>query len=207
MALSPPVAIHGLFCFPAGFFGAFVLAAVPLFFALCQGDFALCEAIAKVDSQGNDGQAFGLSAAGKLVNFILMEQELTGAERLVIPGATRQVLCNVRVHKPSTIGPKIDVSVANIRLSFAQGRYFCTVENQPRLMFLEDKVVVGSGAVLRHDLFARLLGFLLGFLGWLGHGFPSYIGTALNLSRRGCSMQDSQPYPACLASNSMLDCP
>src|SRR5713226_7941860 len=141
-SLSPPVAIHGFFCFPAGFFSAFVLAAVPLFFALRQGDLAFCQAIAKVDSQGNDRQTFGLSAAGQLVDFILVEQELARTERLVIPGTTRQVLRNVRVYEPSACRFEFNESVANIRLSFAQSFHFRTVKDQTGLMLLENMVVV-----------------------------------------------------------------
>ena len=44
-------------------FVAFVLAAVPGFFALRQSDFDFGEAIAKVDAQRNDGQALGLGTA------------------------------------------------------------------------------------------------------------------------------------------------
>ncbi len=56
--LSPPVAIHGLIGFPAGFLGTFILAAVPSFLALRQSDFDLGNAIAEIDTQWNDGQAF-----------------------------------------------------------------------------------------------------------------------------------------------------
>src|SRR5208283_144265 len=56
--LSPPVAIHGLLCFPAGILVTFVLAAVPRLFALGQGDFDLGNAVAEINPQGNDGQTF-----------------------------------------------------------------------------------------------------------------------------------------------------
>jgi hypothetical protein len=53
--LSPPIAIHGFVHFPARFFFAFVGAAIPGFFALGQSDFALGDAVAKIDAQGYDG--------------------------------------------------------------------------------------------------------------------------------------------------------
>src|SRR5260370_25730040 len=151
VALSPPIAVHGFFCFPAGFLGAFVLAAVPLFLALCQGDLAFCQAIAKVDSQGNNGQTFGLGAAGQLVDFILVQQELARTERLVIPGTTRQVLCNVCVYEPSARRFELNESVANIRLSFAQSLHFRAVDDETGLMLLENMVVIVGGTVFRHD--------------------------------------------------------
>src|SRR3982074_2590729 len=69
VALSPPVAIHSLFGFPARFLGALVLPAVPSFFALRQRDFALGDAVAKVYAQRNYGQTLGFGAASELVNF------------------------------------------------------------------------------------------------------------------------------------------
>src|SRR6266436_6424433 len=88
-ALSPPIVVHGLFDFPASFLGAFVLAAVPGLLALRQGDFDLGDAVTKVDLQGDDGQTLGLGAAGELVDFPLVKQKLSRAQRLVVPGATR----------------------------------------------------------------------------------------------------------------------
>ncbi len=78
-ALSPPIAIHGLFHFTSSFLGAFVLAAVPRLLALRQGDFDLGDAVAKVNLQGDDGQTLGLGAAGKLVDLPLVKEELARA--------------------------------------------------------------------------------------------------------------------------------
>src|SRR5258708_5928253 len=97
IALSPPVAIHSLFRFPARFLGALTLAAVPSLFALRQGDLALGDAVAEVYPQGNYGQTFGLGAAGELVDFILVEQQLARAQGFVVPRATRHVLGDVGV--------------------------------------------------------------------------------------------------------------
>jgi len=55
MRLSPPVAIESLIRFPAGILIAFVLAAVPGFFALGERDFDFGEAVAEIDAQRDDG--------------------------------------------------------------------------------------------------------------------------------------------------------
>src|SRR5207302_9727273 len=87
--LSPPIAIHRLFDFPASFLGAFVLAAVPRLLPLRQGDFDLGDAVTKVNLGGNDSQTLRFRAAGKLVDFALVEEEFPGAQGLVIPWPAR----------------------------------------------------------------------------------------------------------------------
>ena len=54
---------NGLANFPFGLFIALGLAAVPLLLALGQRQFALGDALAEIDPQGNDGQAFGVQFA------------------------------------------------------------------------------------------------------------------------------------------------
>src|ERR1700682_1541630 len=89
IALSPPVAIHSLFGFLARFLGALVLAAIPSLLPLCQGDLALGDAVAEVYPQGNYGQTFGLGAAGQLVNFIPVQQQLSRFPGVVGSGGGR----------------------------------------------------------------------------------------------------------------------
>src|SRR5258708_28126808 len=168
IALSPPVAIHSLFGFPARFLGALTLAAVPSLLALRQGDFALGDAVAEVYPQGNYGQTFGLSAASELVDFILVQQKLARAQRLVVPRATRHVLGDVSVDQPRTRGLEVNIGFTDIRLSFAKGFDLGAVEHEAGLIALEQMVVVRSGAVLRHNLLFAFFG-LLGLFGWFVH--------------------------------------
>src|ERR1700740_2747957 len=104
IVLSPPIAIHSLVGFPAGFLGALVLAAIPSLFALRQRDFALGDAVSEVYPQGNYGQTFGLRAASKLVNFIMVQQELPGSEGLVVPRPAWHVLGDMGVDEPRAGG-------------------------------------------------------------------------------------------------------
>src|SRR5260370_17738595 len=140
--LSPPIAIHSLVGFPAGFLGALVLAAVPGLFALRQGDFALGDAVAEVYPQGNDGLTFGLGAAGQLVNFVFVEKQLARAERFVIPGAAGHVLSDVGVDQPGATGLEVNIGVADVGLSLAECLHFGAVEDQPGLIAPDDAVVV-----------------------------------------------------------------
>ena len=68
----------------------------------------------------------------------------------------------MRVHQPGAAGFEIDIGVTDIRLSFAKGLYFRAVKHQSGLIFLQQMIIVGGGAILRDDLFFRLVG-LLGF--------------------------------------------
>src|SRR3982074_1502609 len=129
IALSPPVAIHSLFGFPARFLGALVLAAVPSLFALRQRDLALCDAVAEVYAQGNYGQTFSLSAASEFVNFILVQQQLAGSGGLLVPWAAGHLLRDVGVDEPGSGGLKVNVGIADIRFSLAKSFNFRAMEN------------------------------------------------------------------------------
>src|SRR5437667_11525744 len=87
--LSPPIAIHRLFDFPACFLGAFVLAAVPRLLPLRQGDFDLGDAVTKINPQRYDGQTLGFDSAGELVNFPFVKEQLARSQGLVVPRAAR----------------------------------------------------------------------------------------------------------------------
>src|SRR5438876_8342996 len=101
--LSPPVAIHSLIGFSAGFLGAFVLAAVPLLFALRQSNFALCDAVAEINFYRDDGQSLRLCLNGEFVKLIFMQQQLAAPQRFMVPRAARQILRNVGVDEPGAI--------------------------------------------------------------------------------------------------------
>src|SRR5713226_6621668 len=126
--LSPPIAIHSLVGFLAGFLVALVLAAVPGLLALRQGD------------------------------FVLVQEQLARAQRFVIPWAAGQVLSDVGVDQPGATGLEIDVGVADIGLPLAKGFYFGAMEDQAGIIALQEMVIVGSGAVLRDDLLFGLVG-------------------------------------------------
>src|SRR6267154_1302116 len=180
-SLSPPIAIHGLVGFLAGFLVALVLAPVPSLLALRQSNFALGDAVTEVYPQGNDRQTFGLRASGQLVNFLLVQKQLARSQRLVIPGAAGHILGDVCVDQPRATRFEIDVGVANVGFSLPQGLHLGAVEDHAGLKTFEKVVVVRGGTVLRDDLLFRLVGLagLFGFFGRSGHSVQSHAAAAI----------------------------
>jgi hypothetical protein len=54
------------------------------------------------------------------------------------------------------------------------------VQHQTRFKLLKYVVIVGSGAILRHDEFSRSVPALFWFLVWLGHNLSFYLMPRLN---------------------------
>src|ERR1700731_2172377 len=166
--LSPPIAIHSLFGFPARFLVALVLAAVPDFFALGQRNFALGDAVAKVYPQRDYGQTLGLGAAGQLVDFVLVQQQFPGTQGFMVPRTARHVLRDVGVFEPRAAGLEIDISIANIGLALAKSFNFGAMQDETGLIALQQMIIIRGRAVLRHDLFFAFFG-LFGLFWYFGH--------------------------------------
>ena len=115
------------------------------------------------------------------MNFAFVKKQLAFTEGLVIPRAAGHVLSDVGVDEERDAGLEVDVSVADVGFAFAKGFHFGAEKNESRFHLFEDVIVVGSGTVLRDDLFARVLGVLrflraLSGLGrWLGHNLSFYL--------------------------------
>jgi hypothetical protein len=75
------------------------------------------------------------------------------------------------VYEKRAAGFEVNESIANVGFALAQSFYFGAVQHQARFKLLKYVVIVGSGAILRHDLLAGSFGVpaLLGFLIWHGH--------------------------------------
>src|ERR1700676_4890405 len=130
------------------------------------------------------------------MDLTFVKKQFALAERFVVPRAAGHVLSDVRIDEKRAAGLEIHVGVADVGLAFAQSLHLGAVKHEPRFHFFEDVVVVGSGAVLRDNFFARLLGVLAllgalrGFPGWLNHNLSFYLmmrlirmsGTAAQLS-------------------------
>src|SRR5208282_1078984 len=198
MCLSPPVAIHSLFRFPASILVPLVLAAVPRLLALCQGNFHLGNPVAEIDPQGNDGQSFGLRAARELVDLAPMKQKLAVAQWFMIPRAPRHILGDVRVHQVGSAWLEIHIGIPNIGFPFAQRFHLRAMQHQPRFELLNNMVIVRSGAVLRDNLLAWSLVVLalLRPLVWLGHNLSFYLMPRLMTGKREKShTAHPRPYP------------
>ena len=177
MNLSPPVAIHCLFRFPAGFLGAFILAAVPTLFTLRQSDFDLGNAIAEIDPQRDDGQTFRIGTTRKFINLAFVKEEFAVAQGFVVPGTAWHVLCDVGVDEVSAAGLKIYIGIADISFPFAQSFYFGAMQHQACFQLLKDMVIVGSRAILGDNLLLGPFPILgpLGFVVRLNHDLSFYL--------------------------------
>ncbi len=163
---TPPVFVHGFAQLAPRFLFAFALAAVPLFFTACQGQFAFGNTIAKIDAQRNERQAFLLRFANQFLNFLAMQEQPATRERLMIERAAGAVLGNVAIHQPDAGSADFGVSIPEVRFAVAQSFHFGARQRHAGLHLLEQVVVVGSGAILGNDLLPRCIlfgGFLSGF--------------------------------------------
>ena len=115
------------------------------------------------------------------MNLAFVKKKFTLAEGLVVPRAAGHVLGDVGVDEERAAGLEIHVGVADVGFAFAEGFHFGAVKDEARFHLFEDVVVVGGGAILRDDSFARLLGVfallgaLPGLLSWLGHNLSFYL--------------------------------
>ena len=81
----------------------------------------------------------------------------------MIPRTARQILRNMRVYQPSLAAANFgDRRLAKARLAFAEGFDLGADQDEPCLELVAKSVVVGRRAVLRDDLDAFVLLFLLG---------------------------------------------
>ena len=194
MNSSPPIAIHCLVRFPAGFLVFFVFAAVPRFFTLRQSDFDLGDTFAKINAQGDNGQTFCVGTSRPFVNFAFVQEEFAVAEGFMVPGATGKILGDMGVHEIGPAGLEVHEGIANVGLALAQGLHFGAMENEAGLHPFEDVIVVRSGAILSDNLvglgfgvFAFLLALLWSLLRtllrsviWLSHNLSFYLMARLS---------------------------
>jgi hypothetical protein len=166
--------------FPACFLIALVLATIPGLFALRQGDFDFCFAVAEINSQRNNRQTFRIGTPRQFVYLALVKQKLAVAQRFMVPRSPGEILRNMRIHQKRPARFEIDESVSNVGFSLPQSFYFCPVQHQTGFKLLKYVVIVGSGAILRHDEFARSVPALFWFLVWLGHNLSFYLMPRLN---------------------------
>jgi hypothetical protein len=86
---------HSFTDFPFGLFVSLGLAAVPLLFALGEGDFAFGDAVAEVDAQGDERQAFAIRFARQFFDLFLAQEQLARAQGPVIPRASREIFADM----------------------------------------------------------------------------------------------------------------
>ena len=86
--------------FAVGRAAAFGLALVPQLLAFGEREFDFHPAIFEVQAGGNQSQSLLLGLADKLPNFLLMDQQLAGAQRRMIEDVAMVVGADVAVQQP-----------------------------------------------------------------------------------------------------------
>jgi hypothetical protein len=186
MNSSPPIAIHCLVRFPASFLGFFVLAAVPRFLALCQSDFDLGDALAKINPQRDNSQTFCVGFSRPFMNFAFVQEKFAVAKRFMVPRTSGKILRNVSIHEIGATGLEIDESIANVGFAFTQGLDFGTMKDKSRFHFFENVIIIRSGTILSDNLICcrfrvlRPLWTLLRSLIWLCHNLSFYLMARLS---------------------------
>src|SRR5208337_1427667 len=131
------------------------------------------------------------------MNLAFMKEQFAFAERLVIPGTAGHVLSDVGVDEKSAAGFEVHVGIANVGFAFAQGFHFGAVQDETGFQLFKNMVVVRRRAILRDDLFARLLGVLAltRFTGRLHHNLSFYLMPRL-MRVSGKAASPGQPPPS-----------
>src|SRR5205085_471643 len=125
----------------------FGLAAVPLFLAACQGQFAFGDAVAKIYAQRNKRQTFLLRLADQFLDFLTMQKEPAARKRFMIERTAGTVLRDVTIHQPDAGTANFGVGISQVSLAFAQRFYLGACQGHAGLHLLEQVIVVGGGAI------------------------------------------------------------
>src|SRR5579863_2351756 len=115
---------HSLAHFPFGLFIAFVLAAVPLFLALGERQFAFGDAVAKINPQGDDRKTLCFKLSLQLVDLFLTEEKFPRTERSVVKWPSREIFADVQIHEPDFAAADQGVGVAQVGLALTKGFHF-----------------------------------------------------------------------------------
>lgn len=128
---------------------AFRFALVPDLLALGQGEFALHLAIAKIKTGGDERKSFLLRLNLKLVNLGTVEQQFTGAQRVVIAGIAVGIRADVGVEQEDFAVLDEAVGVFEVGLALADGFDFGAAQSHAGFDAVGKEVVVAGSAIER----------------------------------------------------------
>jgi hypothetical protein len=161
--LAPPGTGDGLLDFTASFFFAQLAAAVPGFLATGDGDFAFGNAITEIDAKGDEGKALLLGFGDEFVDFAAVEEELAGAEGLVIPDAAGEVAGNVAMEEPDFAVFDSGVGIAEVGVAIAEGFDLGAAEDEAGFHFVEEEVMERGGTIGGNHFLGAAIGLVDGF--------------------------------------------
>src|ERR1017187_10104530 len=135
------------FGFVVGFALAFGGALVPLLFALGQREFAFYAALAKVEPGGDKSEALLTGSTFELSNFVLVQQQLACAQRIVVHRVAMREGTDVRVQEKTFSVLQQPVGVLEVGLALANGLDLGAAERDSGLELVEQRIVVASRPV------------------------------------------------------------
>src|SRR5580692_5491728 len=133
---------HGLVHFPFRLLILLGLPAVPLLFALGEGQFALGEAISKINPQGHKCQTLGIEFALQLVDLFLAEEQLSRSKRAVIKWAPGKIFADVEIHEPYLAAANHAVGVPEVRSTLAERFHLGAKQHHARFQLLKKVIIV-----------------------------------------------------------------
>src|ERR1039458_7143151 len=146
-ALAALAAGDGGFGFVVGFALAFGGALVPLLFALGQREFAFYAAFAEVEPGGDKSETLLTGGTFELSNFVLMQQQLACAQRIVIHGVAMREGADVRSEEHTFSVLQQSVGVLEVGLALANGLDLGAAESDAGLELVEQRIAVAGRPV------------------------------------------------------------
>ena len=145
--LAALAAGDGGFGFVVGFALAFGGALIPFLLAFGQGELALDAAVAEVEADGDEGIALLSGHALELADLVFVQQQLAGAERVVVHGVAVGERADVGVQEEAFAVFEQAVGVLEVGLAFADGLDLGAAEGDAGLELVGEEVIVAGGAV------------------------------------------------------------
>jgi hypothetical protein len=127
------------------------------FLAFGHGYFAFGDAVPEINLGRDDGHALLLGLDHKSVNLSTVQEQLSFPQRIVIAGATGQVLRYVAIDQPSFAATNFGERFAKGTLPFPESLDLGTDENDSSLKIVQEFVVIGGAAILRNNLDSGVL--------------------------------------------------
>ena len=138
---------YGGFGFVVGFALAFGGALVPLLLAFGEGELAFDAAVAEVEADGDEGEALLPGGGFELADLVLVQQELAGAQRVVVHGVAVGERADVGVEEEALAVLEQAVGVLEVGFALADGFDLGAAEGDAGLELVGEEVVEAGGAV------------------------------------------------------------
>ena len=148
------------FNFTAGFAGFDGFSAVILLLALREPDLNLgMAALGEIDAEWNERQPLLLGPADQLVDFLPMQQQLSGPRRIMVHDVAVAVGADMALVQKDFVLMDGGVAVLQIHATFSKGFHFRPLEYDAGFKFLFDEIIVVGLPIGGHHLLLIVRGF------------------------------------------------